>query len=78
MVLKSALSGSHFSSLRLCRRCYDYITSDGMFPSQTIAKALQEYGVYIMDSTSGGLGLYALNPNSLSIDPYNDLIFIPL
>ena len=47
-----------------------------MFPSQTIAKALQEYGVYIMDSTSGGLGLYALNPNSLSIDPYNDLILI--
>ncbi len=39
-----------------------------------IAKALQEYGMFLMDTTGGDISLFALNPLSLASDPYQDLI----
>jgi hypothetical protein len=35
---------------------------------KTIARALQVYGMYLVDS--GSLGLYAVNANSFSSNPY--------
>lgn len=37
---------------------------------RVIALALQEYGMYLLDSTAGGLQLYAVNPLSVSAEPY--------
>lgn len=41
---------------------------------RTIARALQEYGMWLMDSTSAGVGLYAVNPVSFVDEPYEALI----
>jgi hypothetical protein len=37
---------------------------------QTIARALQRYGMYLGDTGSGNVSLYAANPQSYSHDPY--------
>lgn len=41
---------------------------------QPIARALQEYGMFLMDTTGGDISLFALNPLTLASDPYEDLI----
>jgi hypothetical protein len=37
---------------------------------RTIARALQRYGMYLGDHNGGGVGLYAVNPQSYPSDPY--------
>jgi hypothetical protein len=37
---------------------------------RTIARALQRYGMYLGDTNGGGVGLYAINPQSYPSDPY--------
>ncbi len=41
---------------------------------KTIARALQTYGMYCVDTTSVGIQLYAVNPLSVSVDPYAGVI----
>ena len=41
---------------------------------QTIARALQTYGMYCGDTTGGSVDLYALNPVSIPSNPYKGLL----
>lgn len=39
-----------------------------------IAKAMQEYGMYLGDNSGSGISLYAINPLSFSTNPYKGLL----
>ncbi|GEM_PF-1464828 len=39
-----------------------------------IARALQEYGMYLLDTTGGDVSLFAVHPQSFDQDPYDRLI----
>src|SRR5262245_39858763 len=41
---------------------------------RTIARALQRYGMYLGDTNSGGVSLYAVSPQGYSSNPYSGLL----
>jgi hypothetical protein len=41
---------------------------------RTVARALQRYGMYLGDTNGGGVGLYAVSPQSYSSNPYAGLL----
>lgn len=51
------------------------LTSLGLTPYEmTIAVALQEYGMYLVDNGSSGVGLYAIDPKCVIGNPYEGVL----
>ncbi len=52
----------------------DLTTLDLTSYEHTIAVALQEYGMYLVDNGTNGVGLYAIDPKSASTNPYEGVL----